>query len=517
MVSPRKIIRASLSVALAGLSMPASAGAMRGPSSSARPYVINVPPSVDVVSLLTVGDSVNAKPGSAAAYRMVGIPDGLGAFDNHDGTFTVLMNHELGPANGAFRRHGFTGAFVSRWIVRKSDLAVLHGGDLVKQVLEYNAVTRTHEPATRPLGRICSADLPAGTAFYNHRTGNGYPGRIFMDGEEAGSEGRAFAHLVTGPHAGVSLELPSLGKFSWENSVANPFEQDKTIVIGQDDSTPGQVYVYVGRKEKTGDEIEKAGLHGGLLYGVKVEGFLVEDDPAAPTRGPGIPSGKRFTLHEFGDVRSKTGAELQTKSEAARVTEFLRPEDGSWDTRRPNIYYFVTTDRFRTSAVDARSRLYRLTFDDVRNPERGGKIDMLLDGTERHQMLDNITVDGDGNLILQEDPGNQPYLAKIWKFYPRSKALVEIAVHDPARFAPPNQDEESSGVIEITGLLRRLGVDHDRDQDGNDDGDVDDRLSWGRQGYRYYLGVTQAHSERGDAELVEGGQMYILAVPRTVR
>ncbi len=27
---------------------------------------------------------------------MVGIPDGLGAFDNHDGTFTVLMNHELG-------------------------------------------------------------------------------------------------------------------------------------------------------------------------------------------------------------------------------------------------------------------------------------------------------------------------------------------------------------------------------------------------------------------------------------
>jgi hypothetical protein len=31
---------------------------------------------------------------------------------------------------------------------------------------------------------------------------------------------------------------------------------------------------------------------------------------------------------------------------------------------------------------------------------------MLLDGTGPQQMLDNITVDGDGNLILREDPGN---------------------------------------------------------------------------------------------------------------
>jgi hypothetical protein len=27
---------------------------------------------------------------------MHGIPDGLGAFDNANGTFTLLMNHELG-------------------------------------------------------------------------------------------------------------------------------------------------------------------------------------------------------------------------------------------------------------------------------------------------------------------------------------------------------------------------------------------------------------------------------------
>ena len=35
-------------------------------------------------SILTVGDAVGS-------YRMVGVPDGLGAFDNGDGTFTVLL------------------------------------------------------------------------------------------------------------------------------------------------------------------------------------------------------------------------------------------------------------------------------------------------------------------------------------------------------------------------------------------------------------------------------------------
>ncbi len=524
------VIAVSISLALT-VSTSAIAETIKGPTSSATPYVVNVPGSVQVISLLTVGDSVNEKPGSTARYRMVGIPDGLGAYDNRDGTFTVLMNHEIGASNGVVRRHGFAGAFVSEWIVRKSDLAVLHGGDLAKQVLEWNAATGSYQPATRPWGRLCSADLPAATAFYNRKTGKGYPGRIFMNGEEVGNEGRAFAHIVTGPNAAMSYELPSLGKFSWENSVASPFEQDKTVVIGQDDSTQGQLYVYVGEKQASGDEIEKAGLTGGWLYGVKVQGFAQEDVPSAATRGPGIPNGTPFTLHAFQDVKAMTGAQLQAVSAAAAVTEFLRPEDGAWDTRNPNVYYFVTTDRF-DSAKDgsgttiARSRLYRLTFKDIRRPDQGGVIDQLIDGTGPEQMFDNITVDGDGNLILMEDPGNQAHLARIWKFYPTSRRLVEVAKHDPQRFATPtppfNQDEESSGVIEITHLLRskpqewdRFGWEQERRADGDDD--VDARIPWARRGYRYYLGVTQAHYDAGDAELVEGGQLYIFAVPRNLQ
>ena len=47
---------------------------------------------VHTMSLVTVQDPVVPNIGG---YRMVGIPDGLGAYDNGNGTFTLLMNHEI--------------------------------------------------------------------------------------------------------------------------------------------------------------------------------------------------------------------------------------------------------------------------------------------------------------------------------------------------------------------------------------------------------------------------------------
>ena len=78
-------------------------GTVTGPSSSASPYVVPSVPGVVTTSILTVGDSVNPKPDGVTPYRMVGIPDGLGAYDNGDGMFTVLMNHELGSTAGIVR------------------------------------------------------------------------------------------------------------------------------------------------------------------------------------------------------------------------------------------------------------------------------------------------------------------------------------------------------------------------------------------------------------------------------
>src|SRR5690349_1930779 len=75
-----------------------------GPSTSQSPYALPTLAGGATTSILSVGDSVGG-------YRMVGIPDGLGAFDNGDGTFTLVMNHELGATAGVTRAHGQKGAF----------------------------------------------------------------------------------------------------------------------------------------------------------------------------------------------------------------------------------------------------------------------------------------------------------------------------------------------------------------------------------------------------------------------
>src|SRR5262249_8914397 len=48
---------------------------------TATPFLVPTTPSVSTTAIITTGDNVGT-------YQMAGIPDGLGAFDNGDGTFT---------------------------------------------------------------------------------------------------------------------------------------------------------------------------------------------------------------------------------------------------------------------------------------------------------------------------------------------------------------------------------------------------------------------------------------------
>ncbi len=458
-----------------------------GPSSSQSAYVVPVAPGVVTKSILTVGDSVNNKP-DGTPYRMVGIPDGLGAYDNGDGTFTVLMNHELSGTAGIERAHGQKGAFVSKWIIRKSDLTVLNGADLIQSVVTADGTASGGALlGSAALSRLCSADLPGIGAFHyvDPATGTVYgtTEKIFMNGEETGAEGRAFGTLATGPQAGTAFYLPKLGKFSWENSVASPAAQLKTIVMGLDDSSPGELYVYVGTKQNAGtavNPIEAAGLNNGKLYGIAVNG--------TPNEGSGGLNSDRFTLADVGDGAAQTGAQLQASSTAAGVTKFLRPEDGAWDPNNSSHFYFVTTGN-----STGPNRLYRMIFDDLTNPELGGKIEMLLDDTDGPVSMDNVGFDEHGRLLIQEDPGSSSRLAKIWMYDTNSDSLLELAEHDPDRFAPGGSsflttNEESSGIIDAELIL----------------------------GKGWFLGVVQAHYNANDPELVEGGQLFAMFAPQTV-
>ncbi|MBZ6413972.1 alkaline phosphatase PhoX, partial [uncultured Methylobacterium sp.] len=461
-----------------------------GPSTTQTPYLVPSTGNVSFTSLLSVGDTV---PGSVKAdgtpWRFVGIPDGIGAFDNGDGTATVLVNHEIGATSGVVRAHGSAGAFVDRLVVDKASLKVLSAGDLGTSYYGFDAATGAYVQGTTALARLCSADLPAVSAFYDASTGLGTKARIFMNGEETGAEGRALAWVVNGPEAGRIYELPRLGKFSMENSLANPATGVKTVTIGTDDSATGQLYVYVGTKQATGSEIDKAGLTNGKLYGIKVPSVLVETNATSVAA-----AGAAFSLQEMGpngDVSRMTGAQLQAESDAEGVTTFLRPEDGAWDPSNPNRFYFNTTN-----AITSPSRLWALEFTDVTRPELGGTVKEVLRGTEGQVMLDNMTVTADGKVILQEDPGNNARISKIFQYDPANGSLTELAQHDPARFgtpptAPFNQDEESSGIVDVSTIF-------------------------GGPGRQAFLLDTQAHYTLG-GELVEGGQLMLMTQDRSIR
>jgi hypothetical protein len=464
----------------------AGPGSQQGPSSSQTPYLVRATPGVVTTSVLTTGDSVDG-------YRMAGIPDGLGAFDNGDGTFTVLMNHEIPVTSGVERAHGAKGAFVSKWTIDKETLEVLHGEDLIQTVYRWNGTGWEAIPkgdAALTLGRLCSADLPDPSALFDAASGLGTTERIFMDGEEVGDEGRGLGTVVTGPDAGSTYILSALGHFSWENAVAKPHAGVTTVVAGTDDSTPGQVYFYVGTKKDSGNDVEKAGLTGGTLYGLKIEGV------AAETNATTLPAGgARFSLISLGDVSNMTGAQIQAASVAAGVSNMNRPEDSSWDPSDASNFYFNTT-----AAFNGITRTWNLRFDDPMNVLAGGVATIAIagpafDATKSNaeqagpRMLDNLTVNARGQVIAEEDVGNNAYLGGVYQYDPATGEVARIAEHDPARFVAgaPNfltQDEEASGVIPAPFL-----------------------------GAGKYLIDVQNHKASTDPELVEGGQLLVLSIP----
>ena len=96
---------------------------------SAPAYIIPTARGWKVQPIITVGES------AGNGYAMAGVPDGLGAFANNDGTFNLLMNHEIPSDKGAARTHGEKGAFVSRWVIDIESLKVKSGSDLIKSTV----------------------------------------------------------------------------------------------------------------------------------------------------------------------------------------------------------------------------------------------------------------------------------------------------------------------------------------------------------------------------------------------
>jgi hypothetical protein len=213
-------------------------------------------------------------------------------------------------------------------------------------------------------------------------------------------------------------------------------------------------------------------------------------------------------VSQFAGVGGPGPNTLDGDSQAKGVTNFQRPEDGSWDPQHPNDFYFVTTSSFGPRPDENRTgetRLWRLRFVDPTDPSQGGTITLLVNGpvgtadspsatgtqsagSPGPQMFDNITVNDLGQVLMLEDVGNQAYLGGAWIYDISSGDLLEIAGHDPDRFTPGatsflTKDEEMSGIIPAPFL-----------------------------GESWYLLDVQAHYSIS-GELVQGGQLLALHIP----
>jgi hypothetical protein len=497
----------------------------------AASYPIYVEPVASGVSLNvvgTVGDVVNG-------YQIVGVPDGMGLV--RDGkNFTLITNHELSATNAVAAARTTAGgsaygAFVSKITLDAKTLKPKAAEDLFSNISWYDYATGTWgSKPTAPLGaalkdsfgtpthsnvfnRFCSATLaPAGT-FYNKKTGAGFKDALYLTGEEGADESRGFVSTLTGEVA----QIPGFGLAAWENFIPVPTNNDVTAVMSNEDGAAiaSQLFMYVGKKQKAGTFYEKAGFTNGKNY--VLSGFPDNDNQLRTMFGKNSPVPVSFT-----EVNYLLSGKEQNEKALEKGFRFSRVEDGHFDPKNPSDYYFVTTESNKDPKattgnpdVPGASRdggaLWRLRFDDVANPLKGGTLEMLLDGSEDIFMSkpDNITIDNNGNLLIQEDPGANDAVARIVAYRISDGALGIVAKFKDQYFKKGGaefitNDEESSGIIDVTSFLKKGSSDK----------------------ATYFMFNAQVHAPAAKARMditdeatvakltasIEGGQWYVMKV-----
>jgi secreted PhoX family phosphatase len=287
---------------------------------------------------------------------------------------------------------------------------------------------------------------------------------VYFGNEENGDTGRTFG--VTGD--GLATQLPRLGLFSWENTLVADTGSRATVVIGTEDSANGQLRIYVGKKETTGSAMTRAGLTTGTLHVLDLADQSITTDAgyrASFGKGDAVPA-------QANEVNWNASAAAQNTEAAAQGITLNRIEDGAFDPSNRNDFYFLTTEGGDKTSVETDpvsglpvtrdgGGLWRLRFENIKDPSAGMTLELLLDGTEAPSLNkpDNMDIDTEGHLLIQEDPGNNAHLARILAYDLASQQIQTLAQFDPARFAsgatgyPTTIDEESSGIIDVAELM----------------------------------------------------------------
>lgn len=476
----RRLIGSAIAAALAVTVVVAGSGLA---TTSVKPYVEPVGGGYQVKALFSVDDKVPLLGGAPGQqYRMVGIPDGLGAHRNRHGTSTLFMNHELGftaqsePVVGGPKNRG---AIVSQWILDQDGDPVA-GRRAYDRIYDENTLlgpapeVGNEAQMPRQFARFCSGFL-AGPA-------NGFDRPIYLTNEESsspdtfdGKGGLSVAIFDGGLHT-----LPKLGRYPKENTVVQPTHGRRTVLFPTEDgpaTLDNQLYMYVGTKDrsKKASVLARNGLDNGRLY------VFRSFDPARNserTFKSGSVTGEWVLIP---NAESLTDVELEAASDAAGAMTFVRPEDGAFNPNNRNEFFFNTTGSSSGAddGVNELGRLYSLrlhpgnplkpaTLTTVYNADTvvaaGGDIAISpdnLDVSRRHLMINE-----DGTTESRAVMAAKGRDGSIWRFDmvkgPAGGVGVDASTATRvAQLDPPGRDGipvgpgvwETSGIIDTSGLF----------------------------------------------------------------
>ena len=415
--------------------------------------------SVKLSSLISSDDRLDGSPN----FVFGGSADGAGIFQNPDGNYSILVNNE----------DNFS---VARLTLDKSFKPVKG-----EYILNSDGGT----------WRLCSATLatPLEHGF----------GPVFLTCGESGQESRTHALKVDADpqQAGISREVPGLGRWSAENALPLPktaYPGKTVIIIGDDDSdvNGGQLAMYM--TNTVGD------LDNGSLYMLKLaDGNQVERAMVAGTS-------YNVEFVKIENHKTLTGAQINAKVNELKGMKFGRVEDvdyrkGGGANGREVIFAVTGQNNTGANADYSRSkygRIYRLTMD-ASDPTKG-KLEVLLDGDDRNgpaktfQDPDNVCVTTN-YIYIMEDPneyGDEKHDGYVYQYNINTKQLTPIieldhrrTEADAAKYNVGGTSKfgswESSGMIDISDVTGKPNT--------------------------FMLGI-QAHTWRGDQyKGVDGGSV----------
>jgi len=508
-------------------------------------YVLSKSDGATLSVIATTGDKIGSEV-------LRGVPDGMGAMKNADGTLTLLSNHEISLSNlvaqASKTATGTWGSSISKMTYDPKTDKIVKNENFIKTMSWYNYATGTWGPTwdqsvpagspkvtsfgaeigTNGLNRFCSGNLAAAgllshtekDAKTKKKVTYGYTEPVYFTGEEDGDYSRAFAFDMNG----TGIQLPKMGLAGWENFLTKPGTGKTTVIMGNEDynATDSQLYMYVGTKQTTGANFaEKAGLTNGKLYTIALENYLTDNAVRAAAKGTKINVG-------FNEVNTNPKFGNFTAMAQANGTTFSRIEDGEFDPKNPNVYYFITTesnkDPLATAANPAEPTykrdgggVWKMTFADAKDPFKGATVELLINGTEAPYLSkpDNLTIDENGYLLIQEDPGSNDHVARLVAYRLSDGKIGTIAAFDDKYFAAGGanfitNDEESSGIINVNQFLKPAG---DSKSYFFFNAQVHAKLSASYPGLVASLSTTDVMAL--DNAAVEGGQYYKLVIDWT--